>query len=132
MTREEKQRAIQMRIDGLTYERIGKELGVTKQGVHDMFKRLNQLSNKKYYLQRLSNIPYVGIKNYMKDNEQSFHSFGKKIYGENAGSNKCSLGLYKKLTGERKLTLNEIKTILYITGLTFEECFEERAAENEV
>lgn len=129
MTREQKHKAIEMRIDGCTYEKIGKELGITKQGVYLMFQNLKKNPRREYYLKRISNIPYLGLRKYMEDHEQSFLGFGKKIYGERCSKSRCSCTLYKKLVGEKKLNLDEINSILSVTGMTFEQCFEKKTDE---
>lgn len=103
-----------LRSEGMTYEKIGELLGVSRQAVH-------QIANKtsKDYLHEKTisqKVKYVGLRKWMLKNRVSMTKLGQLC-----GMTKIN----KSLTGDFEPRKNTIDAILRVTGLTYEECFKE-------
>lgn len=120
MTKEDKIKAFEMRLDGCTYEEIGKCFGVSKQNVQQM------LTAKKIGVIRKKSV-YPAIDVWLFDNGLSWNALGSMM-SDNVKIN----DIYKIRDGKRHLRLDHIKAILKITGMTFEEAFGEVIANEQV
>jgi transposase len=111
--RERALKMFEMRLDGLSYEEIGKKVGLSRQRVHQII----CVSETK----RTSNLDYViypGLKKWMKENSINATALQRMMYQT---SNTCRAK--QKLSGEVKFNIHDIKKIIKVSGLTFEELF---------
>lgn len=120
MTKEDKIKAFEMRLDGYTYEEIGKRFGVSKQNVQSM------LAAGKNSVIRKKSI-YPAIDNWLIDNRLTWNSL-RNMMSDSVKIN----DVYKIRDGKQHLRLDHIKAILRITGMTFEEAFGEVIANEQV
>lgn len=111
MTREEKIEAFAMRLDGKTYEEIGKRFGLTKQ-------RIEQILNVSGRDMSLRGIIYPNLLRHIREHYGSVPKFDDALC---AGRNPSLM--YRRLRGEGIITISEVREILELTGMTFEECF---------
>lgn len=111
MTREEKIKAFEMRMDGATLQQIGNEFGVTREYIRQVL-TCNPRKPKEF------RCIFPGLKEWMTKNEMSCVKFAleSKIF-------KTGYVAWEKFTGVRMLKMPEIKAILAYTGMTFEEAF---------
>lgn len=116
MTREEKIRAFAMRLDGMTFEEVAKEFGVTREYIRQICytPRKHSRRGKDFCC------VYPGLKKWMREHQYSVSRLATEI-----GIQKSSVAWTGKLSGKRNITVKEAKKILAITGLTFEETFGE-------
>lgn len=127
MTTEQKLKAVEMRLNGATLEEIANEFGCSRQYINQEFKKMYQIMTTSR-CQKISRIIYKGVANWLLDNGKSVSTLASMVY-ENYTPRKGT-NFFEKMRGERVLTIQEIKKILEVTGMTFEECFEEREVEN--
>lgn len=125
MTTEQKLKAVEMREQGFTLQQIADELGYSRQNV---CQQLRKLGIERGSVKNIKTIIYKGLADWMIKNDMSINMLAMKIYKKYYNTT-CN-NLIKKLRGERVITMQEIKKILEVTGMTFEECFEERELEN--
>lgn len=112
--------ALKMRGEGMTCQQIADELGVTRQRVAQYCAG----ANVKYYRFCSEKICiYTGLRDWMNENKVNITALLQMIgYVYAPGSNKRWKA---KLSGETSLKIDEIKKILAVTGLTFEQAFGE-------
>lgn len=127
MTTEQKLKAVEMRLNGATLEEIANKLGCTRQNISCEFKNIYKCMTTSRY-QKISGIIYKGIAAWLLDNGKKVSDFASMVCEEYTP--RKSTYFYKKLCGQHNLNMKEIKKILEVTGMTFEECFEERELEN--
>lgn len=127
MTTEQKSKAVEMREQGFTLQQIADELGYSRQNV---CQQLRKIGIERGSIKNIKTIIYKGLADWMIKNDMSINMLAMKIYKKYY--NTACNNLIKKLRGERVITMQEIKKILEVTGMTFEECFEEREVENEI
>ena len=111
MTREEKIKAFEMRMDGATLRQIGNELGVTCEYIRQVLYQGTRTPKGFTCL-------YPGLKGWMRKNNVSVPQFIKDIKIFNHINT-----FYHKAKGKSDFTLHEVKAILAYTGMTFEEAF---------
>lgn len=124
MTREEKIEAFAMRLDGETYQEIADKFGVTRQYIHQMLggdRRSKVALNDRGFI-------YPNLMKWMIENGVPIYELYKKMGYK---SSDCSK-IYQRLRGESRFTISDIRKILEITKLSFEECFEIREGATEV
>ena len=114
--------ARELRMQGLTFEEIGKRLGVSKQRASQCCagmdpKRTAWACHKK----DLDSIIYAGLKNWMLENKVSVPEMMRRI-GLDTGSSR-SKHFRNRIEGKTQLPISEIKKILAVTGGTFEQMF---------
>ena len=119
MNREDKIEVFKMRLDGFTYQEIAEKYGVSRQYINQMLQ--NVISEKRN--KALNKIVYPNIANWLKDNERSISEFAIRV-----GIKRSAL--YNKLYGRNKFNSDEIKRILDVTGMKFEECFKMKERED--
>lgn len=100
-----------MRIDGYTYEEIGAKLDVSRQYIHQWMHALLCGSEEP-----LKKVIYPAIKEWLRLNQTSIHQLSKQ-------SGLSATYLYRILYGKCLPGGKAIKSILSITGLTYEEAF---------
>lgn len=105
--------SIEMRENGYTYEEIAKKFGYTKQYIYQIIGR------KRKFNKSLENLKYKGLKKYFRNNDLSFSKFEKIC--------KLTRGKFLDLCncGDCSLKISQIKKMQKITGMTFEELFED-------
>ena len=113
--------AIKMRDSGATYEEIGEHFGVSRQRIHAAlgpFKKNAQLYTK---------IKYKGLREWFKETDTSFSGFAKLIgmRADSAYVKKIQNWLTDGGDNQRTFSIDQIKRMLEVTGMTFEELFEE-------
>lgn len=114
-------KAIEMRNNGATYEEIGAHFGVSRQRVH------TALGSFKKNAQLYAKIKYKGLKKWFKETDASFSSFSKLVgmRSDSAYVRKVQNWLTEGGERDRTFTIEQIKKMLEVTGMTFEELFEE-------
>jgi len=112
MTREEKIEAFAMRLDGKTYDEIGKRFGLTKQ-------RIEQILNVSGKYMPYKKVIYPNLCRHIKEHYGSVPKFDDAL--GYAGRNPVLM--HRRLRGEGVITISEVREILKLTGMTFEECF---------
>ena len=120
VTNIEKMSIVQMRIDGYTMQAIAEKKGISKQRVHRILCSICDMDTQSRRYKYL----YGNILNWMLDNHVQL-----KTLAENIGV--CTSTLGAKLQGKKDFNMSEIKKILKITGMTFEEAFKETKNEEE-
>lgn len=129
MTTDQKLKAVEMRLNGATLREIANEFGCSKQNIQKEFQKIYDSMTANRY-QKISRVIYKGVANWLLYNGKSVSSLAAMVY-DNYSPRKGT-NFFEKMRGERVLTIQEVKKILEVTGMTFEECFEEREVENEI
>lgn len=99
-----------LRAEGKTYQEIGRIMNLPKQRVYQILSRALRFDSMK---QRTRWI-YPNIKRYIYEKELSLEEFSKMV-----GFSYVSVNNY--LLGKRKLSLEFVKNVIKLTGLSFEE-----------
>lgn len=107
MTREEKIKVFEMRLDGYTLQRIANEMGVTRQRIYQILYKRPRRGFKSIY-------PMLNV--WMNDNKETYVSLAPKM-----GMSKYTIS--QKLQGEKEFKKLEIDRLLSLTGMTYEEAF---------
>lgn len=116
MSNEKKLEIVKMRIEGETLQSIADKFGVSRQHIDRAIRGI--LSDSGKYKKR----KYKNITNWLQKNEMTSNELAKLLYiTANSVSN--------KLNGKSDFTLWEVKKIIEITGMSFEEAFEETKPE---
>lgn len=114
MTNEQKAEAYRMRLDGKSYQEIGKQFGCTRQNVENALR----MSILKPNIRSFQKCPYVGLKRFLVENKVALLNFAKKLEITEPTAR-------RRISGETSFTIREIRVVLQLTGMTFEECFAE-------
>lgn len=114
MTRDEKIQAFAMRLDGATYQEIGKKFGVSRQRIEQVINKKIQKPSRRFMGKGFL---YPNLIKWMIENEISINELSKGI-----GLNR-SATLTLKLKGKSDFKKNEIDIILAKTNMNYEECF---------
>ena len=114
--------ARELRMQGLTFEEIGKRLGVSRQRVAQCCAGMDpEATAWACHKEDLDCIIYAGLKRWMYENKVSIPEMMRRI-GLDTGSRR-SEHFRNRLKGKPQLTITEIKKILAVTGGTFEQMF---------
>lgn len=117
MTDKDKVKMFEMRLRGCTLQEIGDKFGVTRERVRQILSEAIRQRNT-----NMDEIIYVNIAKWLKQNEISLSKFSKMLDPKANSSTR----LKNKLTKSKsELKISQIKKILEITGMSFEEAFEE-------
>ncbi|PPK79879.1 hypothetical protein BXY41_108104 [Lacrimispora xylanisolvens] len=114
MTKCEKDRIYLMREQGESYQYIADKFGVSRQCIH-------QIVTRKLKFKTSTICIYKGLSKWIFD-----HRTTSERLCEMASINVNRVTMTKKLNGKNEFSLSEIKKILKLTNLTFEECFSEK------
>lgn len=114
-------KAIEMRDKGATYEEIGEHFGVSRQRVHAA------LGSVKKNASMYDKIRYKGLRKWFIENDASFSSFAKLVGMNFSSSSVRAIQNWLSEGGEvnRRFTIDQIKKMIEVTEMTFEELFEE-------
>ena len=107
---------IQLRKEGLSYQKIADKAGTSRQWIHQM---LQDHAKKAGIDNTTTNDVYIGLHNYMESHNMTYRDLGEFL-DEDEGS------IRRKCQKESDFTIAEIRPILNLTGMKFEECFEEK------
>ena len=124
MTKEQKLEMFSMRLDGATFQEIGDKFGLTRQRVEQILKFGEIRSHRSKVSEKCI---YKGLSDYI-DKEKITLSELAKMIGMKCKTTELAK---KRITGVRPFKINEIRKILKITGMTFEECFSLKESEDE-
>ena len=114
--------ARELRMQGLTFEEIGKRLGVSRQRVAQCCAGMDSKRTAwACHKEDLESIVYTGLKKWMLANKVSVPELMRRI-GMDTGSRR-SESFRNKLKGRTELKITDIKGILAVTGGTFEQMF---------
>lgn len=116
MSNEKKLEIAKMRIEGETLQSIADKFGVSRQYIDRTIKRI--LSDSEKYKKR----KFKNITKWLQGNKVLGPELAKLLH-ITAGS------VSNKLNGKSDFTLWEVKKIIEITGMSFEEAFEETKPE---
>lgn len=121
MTREEKLKAFEMRLDGIPYETIGKKFGCSKQNVQQTLLYALNEKTRKSKKRKVEHIVYPNIRAKGKE-EDNLLAFLREngITMEYNFMNELAY----QLIGEKKITKSTIKLLSEKFGLTEEEVLE--------
>lgn len=114
MTKKEAAEARKMREAGCTYREIGQKYGVSRQRIH-------QICSYRFKGKIASECIYEGLSDFLMQNRK-----GAKWLLRETDLPIHENSMINKLRGKTSFSISEVKTILEITGLTFEECFKEK------
>ena len=109
----------EMRERGLSFTEIGKYLGISRQYAENTYKRLYKFTEKEKAM--IDMIAYKNIRKFLYDNKMTFKEFCIKCGASNSTNSK----FYNFMKGDKPGDIYMIRAILKVTGMTFEECFEE-------
>ena len=116
MTNEQKIEFFSRKLNGETYDSIASSYGVSRQ-------RIEQILKKSICAKPTANAfkkcVYKGLSEYMRRNNMSTSELTKMMGYTPANS----VTISKKLKGLTAFDINQIRKILGLTGMTFEECF---------
>jgi hypothetical protein len=118
VTREQKVKAFEMRIDGYTYAEIANRFGVSRQYIHQIL----TFGVEKPIQKGLRNCVYYNIAQWITNNNLTIPKLCKMM-GRKPGYHQA---LRNKLTGITEFSISEIKLILALTGMEFDEAFAEK------
>ena len=126
MTRREQ--VVQLREQNKTYQEIGDELGISRQRVGVYLKTVNPRGYKAWTKERCV---YVGLREWLIENQCTARQFILQLgytYHTNTADRWSRL-----LRGVTRLDMDDIKSIIRLTGKTFEELFivDKDGADNE-
>lgn len=100
--------------DGLTYERIGDILGISRQAAHQLAQ--NTEPKDRFHEKTVQKIRYVGLRNWMLERRITISKLVEL----------CGVsGIKASLSRNLDLRKSSIDAILSVTGLTYEDCFKE-------
>lgn len=115
MTKEEKIDTYSMKLDGYTYKEIADKHGCSVAQIQKIIP--NVPYERPLRPQKISDLcAYEGLANYIQENKSSTSKIAQYIGLSNNN-------VYVKLVGKREFRINEIRKMLELTGMTFEECF---------
>lgn len=112
MSNEKKLEIVKMRIEGETLQSIADKFGVSRQHIDQTIRRI--LSDSGKYKKR----KYKNITKWLQGSKTAGPELAKLLH-ITTGS------VSNKLNGKSDFTLWEVKKIIEITGMSFEEAFEE-------
>jgi hypothetical protein len=115
MNREDVINMFQMRVDGCSMEEIAKRFGVTRERVRQIFEAALKDNGRP-----MARCIYKGLRNWMLTTGNTAYKLCKDV-----GVWKNTTTLYNRMLGKKQFEIEEIKSILAYTGMTFEEAFGE-------
>ena len=107
---------VKLRKEGLSYQKIADRAGTSRQWIHQM---LQDRVKRAGIENTTGNDVYLGLHDYMVKHNMTYRDLGEFL-DEDEGS------VRRKCQKESDFTIADIRSILNLTGMTFEECFEEK------
>lgn len=111
-----KERMIELRKQGMTYEEIAKEVGMSRQRVYQIIGG-NYRRHRKF---KEDEIVYAGLRNWMNEHDMGWAQLVRSIYGYYHPE------LYvrvKSVMSGKNCRKDYIDRVLFATGLTYEQAF---------
>lgn len=133
MTKEEKIRAFSMRLDGMTLQEIGNELGVSKQTISNIFFAVN---TGKSHAEKLANsCVFPALATFILDNRLNIKEFFTLLYKASPKeiySSKCSTWygqvITKRVNGQWPFSSAEWLRLAEVTGIPLEKLMDSNGA----
>lgn len=119
MTRDEREDIIIRRKNGETFQSIADSYGVTRQCIQQMLAARGISVDGRYLI--AERCIYPKLSNFIRE-----HKLSAKELGETIGFKPNSYTTTRVMdivTGKRAMTIEQIKRILELTEMSFEECF---------
>ena len=113
MTREEKMEMFAMRLDGRTLQEIGDKYGLTRERVRQI---LPNYEVKRKGNKTLRTTGYVNISKHLTEKGITLKNFAEIL-----GVEYSTLRMY--LNGKREFSISQIRKIIEVTGMSFEDAF---------
>lgn len=113
MTKEEKIQAYSMRLDGYAYKEIADKIGCS---ITDIPREVLNMSYRPMSEKISELCVFKGLSNYIRENNSSTSKIAEYVGLSNPNT-------YLKLVGKRGFRIDEVRKVLELTGMTFEECF---------
>ena len=123
MTKADKIRIFEMKISGYTYEEIAVLFGTNRSNIEQIL----QASLKNNSCHDFKCI-YPKVKKWMMDHAVSVNSLYVLLGNKPTGNG--SVTMKKKLSGERRMRLDELQNLVTLTGIPFEDLFEQGVETN--
>lgn len=119
MTEEQKSEMYRMRLNGCTYKEIAEKFGCSSQYIHQIIPDTNRNIALSHQLADVC--AYKGLSEYIEENNLTLLELTKTLRPTYKGYN----GSHVKgwISGKRNFGISDIRKILELTGMTFEECF---------
>lgn len=113
--------AVQMRLDGSTFQEIGQKYGVSRQAVFDLFAR-HRITPRRY-TRIYQNIPYKGLRDFVQANPNMSLSALTYLICGSAG--KAAVERTRRLLKgcDCTLSLSQIRRLESKSGMSFDELF---------
>jgi hypothetical protein len=129
MENKDKVKMFEMSLEGYTLDEIGKSFGIAKERVKRIL--ANVASREAAIKRDCENMLYPNIAKWLKENDVSIKELNVKM--GHRSTNSEILKLNKLLHGINTfgMRMGDIKKILDITGMTFEEAFAEERSTDE-
>lgn len=109
---DDRRKAIQvMHNGGMTFDEIGKVLGLSRQRVHQIVNQKPK-GGKPFHTTAIEKIPYVGLREWLIENRCSISELSRRC-----GDKRLDL------SGKHSVKVDIASRILQVTGLGFDECF---------
>lgn len=105
---------------GMTMEQIGEKFGITRQRV---FQLIGGNKKRRSAVVTPEKCIYIGLRKWMNKNDVSVTEMTRKMYGNSTPVNYHHVR--EMLAGKLNMRKLDIDKIIKITGLTYEELFEE-------
>ena len=119
----DRERAAEMRRNGMTYKAIGEVFGVTRQRAHQALKPEN---NKRKYNTDIEKIPYEGLYNWLVENPKvGFSTLANIMFG-GSGNTRNNLVRNFCLGRNSRISKKAYDRLLAKTGMTYEQLFKLR------
>lgn len=112
-----KEKMVELRKQGMTYQEIADIFGCSKSYVGSL---LSKSEEGKFRPLTSKDCVYIGIRNWMNENKVSKTEFSRLIYGY---AHPAHINRYSSILKGHGCFKHTIDNILSITGLTYEEAF---------
>ncbi|WP_425755123.1 helix-turn-helix domain-containing protein [Ihubacter sp. rT4E-8] len=117
ITNDQKVEMFKMRIEGVSIQEIGEHFGITKQRVSQI---MYVPHSGRVSFDIIEACIYPNLISWMAKNRFTVQQLHYELFGYVSGVVKT----YKRLKGQTEFKIAEIRKILNLTGMTFNECFE--------
>jgi hypothetical protein len=121
-----KEQMREMLSQGMTYEEIGREFGISRQRVYQL---IGNADTRKFQYFSSERCVYDGLRKYLNENRISTYELARRCF--NSSHPKRHELLSGALKGSNT-TKHTIDKILAVTGLTYEEAFADHLIANDV